>query len=327
MVRSLYNDNDARMKTNLKIEDSSRSHRGGHGRAYSGPGMGLVSAGFTLIELLVVIAIIAILAAVLLPVLSKAQQRARSMQDVNNARQLVTGWIMYTGDNQGHLMANGDEANQVLTPTDPSLITGTNAQWCPGRQDVATELSLAKVPVSQNIGDQFIRVGLLFPYVNNILAYKAPADQSFYPDAGFQYPHVRSYSINTWLSPIVPYTSGFQCYYKDTDMIHPGPADLWVFIDENPNSINDGSFICEPGFGNNSANQWIDYPASFDDRGCGISFADGHAELHVWHDATILYECAPPTVQPGNPGFVRLNPSQSPPSDLTWLQQYSTVYQ
>lgn len=316
------------MKTKITVKGFSYSYRGGHLWADSGSGIGPFSAAFTLIELLVVIAIIAILAAVLLPVLEKAEQRARTIQDVNNAHQLVTGWIMYTGDNQGHLVANGDETSQPSSPTDPSGITGTNAQWCPGRQDVATELSLAKVPPAQNVGYQWIKDGLLFPYVNNLLTYKAPADQSFYSDAGFQYPHVRSYSMNTWLSPIGTYKdiTYFQTFKKDTDMIHPGPADVWVFIDENPNSINDGSFICEPPDQDNSSDQWIDFPASYDARGCGISFADGHAQVRAWSDATILYECVPPTIQPGNPSFVRLSPSQNPPTDLSWLQQYSTVY-
>jgi prepilin-type N-terminal cleavage/methylation domain-containing protein/prepilin-type processing-associated H-X9-DG protein len=283
-------------------------------------------AGFTLIELLVVIAIIAILAAMIMPVLDKARQRAQAIQDVNNARQLVAGWIMYSGDNQGHLMGNGTETTQPASPTDPSGITGTNAQWCPGRQDVAADLSLANASAANNIGYAWIKDGQLFPYVNNILAYKSPADQSFYVGSGFQFPHVRSYSMNTWLNPIVPYKniSDLQVYKKDTDMIHPGPADLWVFIDENPQSINDGSFICEPVCPDNDPPQWIDCPASYDNHGCGISFADGHAELHVWRDSTVTYEWSA-TISQGNPGFTREAPQQTPDTDLTWLQNYSTV--
>jgi prepilin-type N-terminal cleavage/methylation domain-containing protein/prepilin-type processing-associated H-X9-DG protein len=312
------------------LNDCSR--RRGQGRLWradSALGMGRASAGFTLIELLVVIAIISILAAILLPVLDKARQRAQGIQDVNNVGQLAKGWVMYSGDNQGVLCPNGDESTQPSSPTDPSGITGTNAQWCPGRQDQYQDLSLAKIPPGQNLGYQWIKDGLLFPYVNNLVAYKAPADQSFLLYGGYQFPHVRSYSMNTWLNPIETYKeiNYLQVYKRDTAMIHPGPADLWLFIDENPNSINDGSFICEPVCTDNPGppGQWIDYPASYDNHGCGISFADGHAELKVWHDGAVIYECAPPTIPQGNPSYVRLSPEQNPATDLAWLQQYSTL--
>ena len=109
-------------------------------------------------------------------------------------------------------------------------------------------------------------------------------------------------------------------------MIHPGPADLWVFIDENPNSINDGAFICEPiNQQNLTSPMWIDCPASYDNHGCGISFADGHAELKIWRDATVLSWGPAEGIPPGNPNYTRLAPQQNPDVDLAWLEQYSTT--
>ena len=95
----------------------------------------LAPAGFTLIELLVVIAIIAILAAMLLPALAKAKQKAQGTQCMNNLRQLVYGWKMYPDDNKGFLVQNGLETDEPASLTDPAAQPGGSlAQWCPGRR-------------------------------------------------------------------------------------------------------------------------------------------------------------------------------------------------
>jgi prepilin-type N-terminal cleavage/methylation domain-containing protein/prepilin-type processing-associated H-X9-DG protein len=301
---------------------SCRSGQSQSRRARWRPGTGPASAGFTLIELLVVIAIIAILAAMLLPALAKAKQRAQAAQCISNLRQMTLGWKMYSGDNQDRLMPNGDETSQPASPTDPAAQPGGSlAQWCPGRQDQATELSPDGAAV--NVGWQWIRAGLLFPYVNNISVYKCPADKSSVSSFGASYPHVRSMSMNTWLSPVKPYDNitTVLSYYKESSLINPGAANLWVFLDENPISINDGSFICDP-----QIPEWIDCPASYHNQAGGITFADGHAQIRKWTDPTVLSGWAPPTIQPGNPAFTRLPPG-NPPNDLIWLQAASTAAQ
>ena len=267
-----------------------------------------------------VIAIIAILAAMLLPALAKAKKKAQGIQCQNNMRQLGLAWIMYYTDNKGLLANNGDEGDEPAAP-DPS----SDPQWCPGRMDAGNG--------TQPTNTAWLMTGQIYQYIKQPGVYRCPADVSTYVTAsttvnamgGAGDARVRSMSMNGYMngSPDYAYAKGFTVYTKDTALVHPGAVNLWVFIDENPYSINDAFFVNNP---NNTANPptgntWVDCPASYHNGACGIAFADGHAIIKKWRDSTVLTW----THQDHN-GYNPQAPGSNPDADFDWLLAATTYY-
>jgi len=254
---------------------------------------GAVERGFTLIELLVVIAIIAILASLLLPALSRAKMSAQATACGNNVRQLSLAWLLYADDSDGLLVNNSSTAD-----------TRTFRQsWVNNIQDWATS--------DENTNPAYVFSGKLAAYVNNNLkVYKCPADQA----AAQNGPRLRSISMNSLVgNPLINpnrFNPTWLQFLKTTDF--PGPANFYVFIEEHPDTINDGYFMNRW-----DVIKWGNLPASWHNGAANISWADGHLERHRW---------IPDTVRPpvrggvGTGGFV-----PSPPIDYLWLRERTSI--
>ena len=255
--------------------------------------------GFTLIELLVVIAIIAILAAMLLPALARAKQRAQNASCENNLRQLNLASIMYAQDNADHIVPGAF----ITSPSTVGWIRGV--------------LQLGAPNVRDNTNTVYLKIGLLYPFANSIDIYKCPADYSTAQEGAGVYPRVRSYSMNQKMN--CPFSwlyapdNMFQNYRKASEIRRP--AEIFTFIDEREDSIDDGAYGVDMINSGGSA-VLVNMPANRHGKSCGVSFADGHSEIHRWQD--------PRTTPPvGTTQMAPNTPSANNP-DVAWLQYHCT---
>ncbi|MGD0813776.1 MAG: prepilin-type N-terminal cleavage/methylation domain-containing protein [Verrucomicrobiota bacterium] len=280
--------------------------------------------GFTLIELLVVIAIIAILAAMLLPALARAKQSGISIQCMSNKKQIQLAWLMYAQDNGETLADNHDyhDYGDYSPPTPP----GTPA-WCEGwlTWEVSTPPSdntnlalLSGVPQNGRV------YALLGAYVANQLSvFRCPADSFASPAqhaAGWAN-RDRSIAMNGNIGGGRKWGFGWEltnAITKTGNFTVPGAAMSWVFTDEHPDWIDDSILYVNPA-DTNGVGEFTEIPGTLHNNACGLSFADGHAEIHKWTDprmnnipVTYVYQTGGAT---GTLNFSASNPCK----DLAWM--------
>jgi prepilin-type N-terminal cleavage/methylation domain-containing protein/prepilin-type processing-associated H-X9-DG protein len=261
------------------------------------------SGAFTLIELLVVIAIIAILAALLLPTLSRAKEQARRVKCISNQRQLLLTWLVYTDDHADKFAPNG--AGDTSTQ-EKLWVRGGSHFYLPGFIDKNSFLNPD--------------VAVFAPYLKVLGIYKCPSDQSTKINGTTIVPTLRSYSMNCYLaagkSLAAELSPHHLVFRKTSELVRVPPNTAFVFQDVNPPNLCLPAFIVRPnGFG---IDGFYHYPATHHNRSGIIAFADGHVESHRWKDARTFLTVKPPAI-------IAHWDSSAANTDLNWIRERTTV--
>jgi prepilin-type N-terminal cleavage/methylation domain-containing protein/prepilin-type processing-associated H-X9-DG protein len=249
-------------------------------KSFSPPRTG---SAFTLIELLVVVAIIAILAAMLLPALARAKAKGQSASCLNNLKQLQVAWKMYEGDHNDYFPPNISRNNLL------GYALSISNSWVLGN-------------VQHDLDNSNLISGTLYSYAASAAIYHCPADHATVPGSASVL-HNRSYSADGWLgSDFIDYGLG---HWPDPKQVPagyifktrasligiPGPSDLFTFIDDNEQTIDDGLFVI-------GIVHWYDYPADRHSQGANLSFLDGHVEHHKWSHPKAIHGFWPYSMDP-----------------------------
>lgn len=272
---------------------------------------------FTLIELLVVIAIIAILAAMLLPALSLAKQKAMAASCMSDRKQLATAWVMFSGDNSELLPLNNDFLFSG------SITYNGQVSWASGKVDWTagiynTNQALIVSDTYSSIGQYVAGTPKLFacPAAN----YVSPAQRQM----GWDH-RVRSIAMDAAVGDGAKYNSpgkpfGWTQWYvakKTTDFHVPGPSDCWVFTDEHPDSIDD----CILYTASYPVTSFTELPGNQHGGGCGLSFADGHAEIHGWRGPVMNAHRS--VIYQTTLGLTQQVPCPTTDPDMLWLANHT----
>lgn len=265
---------------------------------------------FTLIELLVTIAVITILASLLLPALASARAKAHAVSCQNNERQLNLACLLYVGDFEDALPYN-------LGTAEIKQLAARDQFWSWTSSVMSWELD------SDNTNTDRLTQGGIGPYNSRAAkVYRCPSDavvSDLQASAGWT-ARVRTFSMNAMIGNAGSFVKlganvnnpEYQQFFKLAQI--PQPSQIFVIIEEHPDSVDDGYFLNQP-----DRMQWHDLPASYHSGAANLAFADGHQERHKW-----LYASTKPAPRPDS-AHLPFSVPLTERGDFDWLMARTTL--
>jgi hypothetical protein len=245
---------------------------------------------------------------------------------------------MYANDNEDRLVSNSDKYPPVAPFTNKKSWVcpyGVSLDWTANANNFN--------PLFITVDDPVLGTALFGSYVSKSLKiFVCPADSKLSKNqTGLGYANrIRTcamngamgdgpkyYGFNPDGSPAGGHSQMPQYYNaKKLSSLHsPGPSDCWVIMDQHPDNDDDATFYIDPAAANGQGSSFTELPGSLHGNACGMVYADGHSDVHVWKGRIttqpVTYVNSPSTYLPA--AGLSVSGDAASQKDLTWLAQHT----